>query len=720
MGMETSESVEGGVPYVPLSNEIVDSLSEESRLSQLGYKQELSRNLSALSNFAVSFSIISILTGITTLYNTGITFGGPVSMIYGWPIAGVFTLMIGLSMAEICSAFPTSGGLYFWSAKLCGEQWGPFASWITGWFNIVGQWAVTTSIDFSLAQLIQVIILLSTGGKNGGGYQASKYEVLGIHGGVLLIHAILNNASITCLSFLGMFAAAWNVFGVFVLMILIPSVATQRASPEFVFTNFNTENGVGIHNKFYIFVLGLLMSQYTLVGYDASANMTEETKDADMNGPKGIISAITISIIVGYGYLVGITFAVTNIPYLLSEDNDAGGYAIAEVFYLAFKSRYGSGVGGIVCLGIVAVAVFFCGMSSVTSNSRTTYAFSRDGAMPLSSVWNKVNKQEVPMNAVWLCVFISFCMASTSLGSMVAFQAMVSIATIGLYIAYALPILFRVTVARISFTPGPFKLCQYSILIGWVSVIWVAFITVLFSLPVAYPVSRDTFNYTPVADEGEDDLEPLFDYSRVQPPLIMCLDEDDELDISKIPFGPERKRSSDQTDEKREKDCKVVGVAEVVQEDEEDWLPPPPKIPNSGSGFIEDKTLQELRLQKQELASFAQSAEDVLREVMESAKRKIQSAEKTVVVLDAEKPAKPQVERQKIVISIQDRNGQRQYKIYMDDKFERLFKKYAEKAKINLESLVFSFDGQKISPQATPKSLGMEDDDMIEASVKAH
>ncbi|XP_039123101.1 amino-acid permease BAT1 homolog isoform X2 [Dioscorea cayenensis subsp. rotundata] len=424
------------------------------------------------------------------------------SMIYGWLVAGAFTLMVGLSMAEICSAFPTSGGLYYWSAKLCGEQWGSFASWITGWFNIVGQWAITTSIDFSLAQLIQVIILLSTGGKNGGGYQASKYEVLGIHGGVLLIHAILNNASVACLSFFGMFAASWNVIGVFVLMILIPTVATQRASAEFVFTNFNMENDVGIHNKFYIFVLGLLMGQYTLVGYDASANMTEETKDADMNGPKGIISAIGISIIVGWGYLLGITFAVTDIPYLLSEDNDAGGYAIAEVFYLVFKSRYGSGTGGIICLGIIAVAIFFCGMSSVTSNSRTTYAFSRDGAMPFSSVWNKVNKKEVPMNAVWLSVFISFCMALTSLGSMVAFQAMVSIATVGLYIAYALPILFRVTVARISFTSGPFNLGRCSILIGWISVIWVAFITVLFSLPVAYPASWNTFNYTPVAVGG--------------------------------------------------------------------------------------------------------------------------------------------------------------------------------------------------------------------------
>lgn len=97
---------------------------------------------------------------------------------------------------------------------------------------------------------------------------------------------------------------------------------------------------------------------------------TEETKSADKNGPRGIISSIGISIIVGWGYILGITFAVTNISYLLDENNDAGGYAIAEIFYLVFKNRYGNGVGGIICLGVIAVAIFFCGMSSVTSNSR--------------------------------------------------------------------------------------------------------------------------------------------------------------------------------------------------------------------------------------------------------------------------------------------------------------------------------------------------------------
>ncbi|EPS72629.1 hypothetical protein M569_02126, partial [Genlisea aurea] len=455
--------------------------SGEERLNQLGYKQELKRSLSVLSNFAVSFSCISVLTGVTTLYNTGLTYGGPASMVYGWIVVGIFTLFVGYSMAEICSSFPTSGGLYFWSANLAGPTWAPFASWITGWFNIVGQWACTASVDFSFAQLIAVIILLSTGGKNGGGYECSKYVVIAFHGGTLLLHAILNSLPIFWISLMMKIASAWNVFGVFVLMIAVPLVATEKATPQFVFNHFYADNGEGINNRPYIFFIGLLMSQYCLSAYDSSAHLTEETMNSDKNGPIGIVNAIGISIAVGWAYIIGITFAVTDIPSLLDPNNDAGGYAIAEAFYRAFKGRYGNGIGGIVFLVIVAVAVFFCGMTCVTSNSRMTYAFSRDGATPFSALWHKVNHHEVPVNAVWLSAFMSFCIGLTSLGSLVAFDAMVSISTIGLYIAYALPIFFRVTLGRRTFVPGPFNLGKYGVAVGWVSVLWVVTISVLFS-----------------------------------------------------------------------------------------------------------------------------------------------------------------------------------------------------------------------------------------------
>uniref|UniRef100_R7W657 Putative amino-acid permease n=1 Tax=Aegilops tauschii TaxID=37682 RepID=R7W657_AEGTA len=459
--------------------------ADRARLHQMGYKQELKRGLSVVSNFAFSFSIISVLTGVTSTYNTGLRYGGPAALTTGGVVhdAGVAG---GGGVQRLRR--PVHGGDLLGLPDLR--------------FNIVGQWATATSVDFSLAQLIQVIILLATGGTNGGGYVASKYVVLAIYGFILILHGLINSLPIHWLSWFGQLGAFWNAAGVFVLVILIPSVAKERSSADFIFTHLNTDNGMGIHNKAYILGVGLLMSNYCMIGYDTSAHMTEETKNADRSGPIGIVTSVVLSNIFGWIYLVTLTSVVTDIPYLLSADNDAGGYAIAQALYTIFNQRYGSGVGGLVCLGVIAVAMFLCGVACITSNSRMGYAFSRDGAMPYSHLWHRVNKHEVPLNIVWLSVLVAFAMALTSLGSQVAFQAMVSIATLGLYISYALPIFFRVTTARKSFVRGPFHLGRYGVIIGWAAVLWVAFITVLFSLPVAYPVGKDVFNYTPVAVGG--------------------------------------------------------------------------------------------------------------------------------------------------------------------------------------------------------------------------
>ena len=136
--------------------------SDEEILHRLGYAQELRRRMSGFSNFAVSFTIISILSGCLTLYYYGMGTGGPTIIVWGWPIVGIFTLMVGLSMAEVCSSFPTAGGLYYWSAKLAKHN-GPLASWFTGWFNFLGQVAITAGIDFGAAFFINALLNLEWG-----------------------------------------------------------------------------------------------------------------------------------------------------------------------------------------------------------------------------------------------------------------------------------------------------------------------------------------------------------------------------------------------------------------------------------------------------------------------------------------------------------------------------------------------------------------------------
>ena len=128
-------------------------------LHEMGYAQELNRSMSKFSNFAVSFTIISILSGCLTLYGYGLLHGGPPVMLWGWLLVGTLVIFAGMSLGEICSAFPTAGGLYYWSAKLAPGKSGPIWSWFTGWFNLLGQVAVTAGISFGCAFSISAFLV---------------------------------------------------------------------------------------------------------------------------------------------------------------------------------------------------------------------------------------------------------------------------------------------------------------------------------------------------------------------------------------------------------------------------------------------------------------------------------------------------------------------------------------------------------------------------------
>ncbi|CAH2066099.1 unnamed protein product [Thlaspi arvense] len=201
-----------------------------------------------------------------------------------------------------------------------------------------------------------------------------------------------------------------------------------------------------------------------------------------------------------------------------------------------------------------------------------------------------------------------------------------------------------------------------------------------------------------------EDLEPLFDYHRVQPSNFVCIDDDDS-DVAEVPVKKRAKTS--QTVVKEDEDVKVIDVA-----GDDDWLPPPPKVVfdnNKESG--EDSTIKALRSKKMELMSFTTNVVDVMQEAEMSAKKDAEVS----VNPSSEAQAPPVVnDRPKIVITIQDKDGHKQFRVYADEKFERVFKMYTDKEKFDPQNLVFTFDGDKIDPSTTPSSLEMEEGDMIE------
>jgi amino acid permease (GABA permease) len=485
-----SEGAKGESKPMAVATDPTTATSDEERLHQMGYAQELLRRMSGFSNFAVSFTIISILSGCLTAYGYGMNTGGPIVMSIGWPLVGVMVTLVGLSMAEIASAFPTAGGLYYWSAKLAKSN-GPAWSWFTGWFNVLGQVAITAGIDFGLAFFVTAFLNLQFN------YGIQSWNVILIYAIVLAVHGLLNTFGVRLVALFNDVSVWWHIVGVLVIVGVLAIVPAQHQSISYVFTTFvNNQGWTGPFAGLYVFGLGLLLAQYTFTGYDASAHLTEETKDAARSAPRGIVMSIVVSLIAGWVLLLGVTFAIQPGKY---GSEVAALVPPAQIFIDAIGLT-----GGKLLLLIVIGAQFFCGMSSVTSNSRMIYAFSRDGAIPGSAFWHKVNKRtRTPTNSIWFAAVGAFILGlpylTSAAGNTEAYAAVISIATIGRYIAYILPVILRLRLGD-QFKRGPWHLRGYSTVVGVIATIWVAFIVILFMLPPTNPVNLATnFNYAPVA-----------------------------------------------------------------------------------------------------------------------------------------------------------------------------------------------------------------------------
>jgi amino acid transporter len=288
-------SVSPAVPAVPAASAIDE---DAVRLAELGYKQELHRGMSGFSNFAVSFSIISILAGAITSYGIAMNSGGPIAISIGWPLVGIFVLCVALAMGEICSVYPTAGGLYFWAGRLARTN-KPVWAWYVGWFNFLGEVAVTAAIDFGAALTWTAFANLAWGWEVTAAHTFTVYAV------ILLSHGLLNTFGVNLVRLLSNISAWWHLVGVAVIVAVLAFVPDRHQSLSWTF--FHYENHWGWVNPIYVFLIGLLMAQYTFTGFDASAHVAEETHSAATNAPKGIVNSVIVSLFAGWVLLIAVT-----------------------------------------------------------------------------------------------------------------------------------------------------------------------------------------------------------------------------------------------------------------------------------------------------------------------------------------------------------------------------------------------------------------------------
>ena len=465
-------------------------------LHKLGYAQQLFREMGGFSNFAISFSIISILTGAILLFGYGLGFAGPIINTFGWPLVTIFVLTIAASMAELASAYPTAGGLYFWAHRLGGYKW----AWVTAWFNMLGQIMITAGINFAAAIYISGAMNRLFGMSLDTTNTMTMVVVMII---IMIPQVLINIVGIKLTAKLSDFSVYWHIGGVAIMAILL--IAFGKVSQPFSFlfqgavntdlTSF-TSFAAGTFSFDSImmkalgplyagggialaFVLGLLQAQWTYTGYDASAHVAEETVMARLNSAWGVFLSVAVSFVVGYIMLITLTL---HIPDILATIDPANSPAVLYIVYSNFDNIL---FGHIIAI-IIGVAMWLCGFSSITSMSRMWFAFARDGGMPGHKLISQVHhKWRTPM---WSIIITSILAVLLTIYS-AAYSVIVAVSTTALYLAYAIPIYLNARNKMqkkgeyTTLETAPWSLGKWGPLLNWIAVGWVVFITILFSIP---------------------------------------------------------------------------------------------------------------------------------------------------------------------------------------------------------------------------------------------
>jgi amino acid transporter len=488
---------------------------DEAHLAKLGYKQDLNRSWSGFSNFAISFSIISILAGCFTNYQAGFNNGGPISISWSWPILSLFILIIGFTMSELVSAYPTSGGIYWWASKLGG----PAAGFYTGWLNLIGLIAVTAGVSYGCATFIDLTI--STYSES---YLAdySLSRVFLIFMVVLALAAVLNIFSSHLMAVMNNVSVWWHVVGASAIVLILLLVPDHHQSFSYVFSERFNNSGYFDGSSsvlgywFAIVPFGFLLTQYTITGFDACAHLSEETSSASSAAAKGIWRSIFYSALGGYILLLCVTFAIPDTADGSPDNAGVGGGGVAYIFVNAMGTNWATLV-----LFISASAQFFCATSCLTSASRMTFAFSRDRAVPGHRLWSSLTAARVPAKAVIGVAVVAALVTLPALAEVnvgtpeaplilpIAFFAVTSIAVIGLYVSFAIPIFLRWRHGE-NFEPGAWnngKKYKWMNLVAVAEIVVVSLYLMLPTVPGGNPFTDADFqwkfvNYSPIVTLG--------------------------------------------------------------------------------------------------------------------------------------------------------------------------------------------------------------------------
>ncbi|PMD48685.1 amino acid transporter [Hyaloscypha variabilis F] len=451
--------------------------------AQFGYKPVFKREFGYLSTFSFAVSISGLFATIMTTFSYPLYAGGSAAAVWCWLISGAGCMCIACSVAELVSAYPTSGGLYFTISRLAPQDWVPALSWITGWINLLGQVAGVASSEYGAAQMLLAAVSMG----RDFNYTITTNTTIGVMAALTVLTGVVNSLSTYWMEKM---TKTYVIFHVLVLLscsIALLVMTKDKHDAHYVFTDVEPTSGWSPAG--FSFLFGFLSVSWTMTDYDATAHITEEISEPEIKAPWAISLAMLFTYLAGFLFNIVLCFCMGDPATILASPIVQ---PVAQIFYNSLGKS--GGIFFTVCGFIIIKFVCFTAMQAL---GRTVFAFSRDRLIPGHNIWTKINsKTGTPLWAVWISVFFCIVINLIGLGSYAAISGVFNICAIALDWSYCIPIACKLLFGK--FEPGPWNLGVYGKFVNAWACLWTLFVSIIFILPTVRPVTAQTMNYASV------------------------------------------------------------------------------------------------------------------------------------------------------------------------------------------------------------------------------
>ncbi|KAJ9667774.1 polyamine transporter tpo5 [Coniosporium apollinis] len=461
---------------------------DERLLARIGYRQELRREFTKWSTVSYAISILGVLGSVPATFGAPIGSGGPATAVWCWAIGSIMAFCIASSVAELVSAYPTAGGMYFVTKHVVPKEHVALWAWVVGWCNFLGQAAGVASLAYSISQMILAAAVMNSHYEDGAySFAPTPLQTVLLAILVLCLFGTICSLTTRSLHKIVLWFAPINILASISICVALLVLTPNKQSATWVFTHVTDGSGWG--SKGFSFLLGFLSVAWVMTDYDATTHMSEETHDAAIRGPVAIRMAVLVSGLVGWMLTITFCFCLTDMDAIIKSPT---GLPVAQIFLNA-----GGRTGGMVMWFFVILVQFFTGCSAMLGNARMAYAFARDEAFPFSSFWSKINRiTGTPVNAVWLVVVFCSCLDLIGIGSTSTIVSIFNVTAPALDLSYVAVIFaHRVYEHRVQFIEGPYTLGKWSKPVNAIAITWVVFISVVLFFPPVRPVTGSNMNY---------------------------------------------------------------------------------------------------------------------------------------------------------------------------------------------------------------------------------